>query len=59
MNVKEDKGETTESLTEKTLDILSSKKINISRSEVIAIHRIPGRPNTPKPVIIRLLTNDA
>lgn len=58
LNVPEKKDETEEVLTLSVQDILKKHEVSLSKDQILAIHRIPGRNGT-KPVLLKLKNNNA
>ena len=54
MNIREEAGEEDSTLLNKVTDLLGKQDITLSPHQVIAIHRIPGKPGSPKPVLMKL-----
>lgn len=52
-NMKESRGE--ELIQELVSSIKEKVKIEIGPSEIVAMHRIPGKPGAPRPVIVKFL----
>ena len=51
--------ETTETLTEDVCALLQTKaSITLTPTQIVAIHRIPGRAGQPQPVLIKLRNNN-
>ena len=54
MNIREEAGEDDSTLLNKVTDLLGKQDITLSPHQVIAIHRIPGKPGSPKPVLMKV-----
>ena len=54
MNIREEAGEDDSTLLNKVSDLLGKQDITLSPHQVIAIHRIPGKPGSPKPVLMKV-----
>ena len=54
MDIREEAGEDESTLLSKVSDLLSHQDVTLTPQEVIAIHRIPGKPGSPKPVLIKV-----
>lgn len=59
MNVPSKEKETEEVLTTNVKEILSKQGITLEEEEILAIHRIPGKTDEIKPVLIKLKNNNA
>ena len=57
MNVEEEPSENEEKLTEKVCSVLSKQGVDLQKEEIIAIHRLPRRNQSRKPVIIKTINN--
>lgn len=56
--IPENQNETEQTLTETVCSLLLSKgNVDLAPSDIMAIHRIPGRPRCIKPVLIKLKNN--
>ena len=55
MNIREEAGEDDSTLLNKVSDLLGKQDITLSPHQVIAIHRIPGKPGSPKPVLMKVV----
>ena len=42
-------------LLTKVSDLLSHQDVTLTPQEMIAIHRIPGKPGSPKPVLMKVI----
>ena len=58
MNVEEEPSENEEKLTEKVCSVLSKQGVDLQKEEIIAIHRLPRRNQSRKPVIIKTINNN-
>ena len=58
MNVEEEPSENEEKLTEKVCSVLSKQGVDLQKEEIIAIHRLPRRNKSRKPVIIKTINNN-
>ena len=54
MDIVEENYETEEVLTEKVSSVLNKQGVNLSKEEIIAIHRLPTKKYGIKPVIINV-----
>ena len=54
MNVREEAGETETTLLHKVSDLLGQQEVTLSPNQVVAVHRIPGRPGGPKPILMKV-----
>ena len=54
MNIREEAGEEDSTLLNKVTDLLGKQDITLSPHQVIAKHRIPGKPGSPKPVLMKV-----
>ena len=60
LNIKEKNEETVASLTTEVCKLFGEHgAVDLNPREIQAIHRIPGRPGTPKPVLIKLFNNNS
>lgn len=57
MDVKLSDHESIEDLTIKVCDLVSTKGLTLDPANIVAIHRIPGKENCTKPVLIKLINN--
>ena len=58
LNVPEDALETEGTLTEVVCTTLLSKgNVDLDPQDIVAIHRIPGKPDSPKPMLLKLKNN--
>lgn len=58
LNIPESTYETERTLTEViTTELLAKGNIDIDPQDIVAIHRIPGKPEAPKPVLLKLKNN--
>ena len=57
MDVNPTENETIEELTTKVCNLASSHGLTLEPSNIMAIHRIPGRVNSTKPVLVKLKNN--
>ena len=58
MHVEEEPSENEEKLTEKVCSVLSKQGVDLQKEEIIAIHRLPRRNQSRKPVIIKTINNN-
>ena len=58
MNVEEEPSENEEKLIEKVCSVLSKQGVDLQKEEIIAIHRLPRRNQSRKPVIIKTINNN-
>ena len=58
MDIVEENYETEEVLTEKVSSVLNKQGVNLSKEEIIAIHRLPTKKSGIKPVIIKTVNNN-
>ena len=54
MDIQEEAGEDESTLLTKVSDLLTYQDVTLAPQEVIAIHRIPGKPGSPKPVLMKV-----
>ena len=54
MDVREEAGETETTLMHKVSDLLGQQEVTLSPNQVVAVHRIPGRPGGPKPILMKV-----
>ena len=60
MNMEEKPDETENSLTSEMCKLLSEKcAVDLNPREIQAIHRIPGKTGSPKPVLVKLFNNNS
>ena len=60
LNMKEEGDETETSLTSDVCKLLTEKcAVDLNPREIQAIHRIPGKPGTTKPVLVKLFNNNS
>ena len=57
MDVNQSPNETIEELTTKVCHLASKQGLTVEPSKIMAIHRIPGRVNCTKPVLVKLINN--
>ena len=57
-NVPEEKDEDQETLATKVSNILGKHGVTLDQHEIVAMHRIPAKSATIKPVLIKLLNNN-
>ena len=58
MGIQEKEAETEQELTETVSSLFDAKNIQVSPSKIVAIHRIPGRADQPKPILVKLANNN-
>ncbi|KAH3849419.1 hypothetical protein DPMN_091819 [Dreissena polymorpha] len=59
MDVKVDGDENSETLITKVANLFTKQEVIIENQDIMAIHRIPGRKGSTKPVLIKLMNNSA
>ena len=57
MKIPEEGAETNEQLTKKVLSVLNELGVGLAKEEILAIHRIPSKNQTVKPVILKTVNN--
>ena len=58
MNIEEGLGEDEEKLTKKVCTILQHQGVQLLKEEIMAIHRLPTKSMSHKPVIIKTINNN-
>ena len=58
MNIREKQKETEEDLITEVCGIMQDKGVPLDPQKIMAIHRIPGKPDAPKPVLVKLTNNN-
>ena len=51
MNVAEDKP----TLFHKVSDLLCKQEVTLSPNQIVAVHSIPGKPGSPKPILMKVM----
>ena len=57
LNIKEEVGEDETTLQRSVCPLLDQQNIALSPQQVVAIHRIPGKSDSPKPVLMKVIIN--
>ena len=57
LNIKEEVGEDETTLLRSVCALLDQQNIALSPQQVVAIHRIPGKSDSPKPVLMKVINN--
>ncbi|KAH3728985.1 hypothetical protein DPMN_135356 [Dreissena polymorpha] len=57
MDVKIDGDESSETLITKVSNLFNNQGVILEKQDIMAIHRIPGRKGSTKPVLIKLMNN--
>ena len=57
MDVKQPVNETIEDLTTKVCGLVSNKGLTLDPASIVAIHRIPGKVDRAKPILVKLKNN--
>lgn len=58
LNIPEESDETEQTLTHMvTSELLSKANVDVDPDDIVAIHRIPGKPGSPKPILLKLKNN--
>ena len=57
LDIAEQPDENEEKLTNTVGELLYKQKVTIAPQQIVAIHRIPGKPGSPKPVLIKFRNN--
>lgn len=58
LNIPEESDETEQTLTHiVTSELLSKANVDVDPDDILAIHRIPGKPGSPKPILLKLKNN--
>ena len=55
MNVIEEAAEDESTLFHKVSDLLGKQEVTLSPNQVVAVHRIPGKPGSPKPILMKVM----
>ena len=58
MDIQEKDAEKEQELTATVSRLFAAKNIQVSPSKIVTIHRIPGRADQPKPVLVKLTNNN-